>query len=249
MCNQLLVVVLFTSFACSANSQCSTFSKNTHYDETDHELLDCWILFRKFQENFVEQSTNLYNLSQVFFPASRIPPLIVKVNYNVQVEIICDNDFCINQAQCLELGWTSKSLYNNFDGEIINQIPLQVPYLVLHLLECLSRLGDQPYVDDFLWAGGWRKLPEVHLTLNVSMQGLDVTLHEYDNFTTPLSRRNWSLSKCPSNETINHALEELNQWVSCECYVCIVSYQLQGMCMHPLLYNYDFHVSYHTVFL
>ena len=205
MRNQLLVVVLLISYASSADSQCSTFSKNTTYNKS--ELFDCWILFRKFQDNFVKQSYNLYNLSQIFFPASRISPLIVSVSYNVQLDI-CD---WINHTKVL--GWTSKSLYSNFDGEKINKIPLQVPYLVLHLLECLSELENQPYVDDFLWAGGWRKLPEVHLTLNVSMQNLTVTLHEYDGFNW--SRHNWSLSKCPSDETINHALEELNQWVSC----------------------------------
>ena len=107
-------------------------------------------------------------------------------------------------------------MYNNFDGDKINQIPLQLPYLVLHLLECHSGLEKQPYVDDFLWAGGQRKLPEVYLTLDVSMQSLNVTLLEYDNFNYSLSRYNQSLSKCPSNETIKNALVELNQWVSLE---------------------------------
>ena len=206
MRNQLLVVVLLISYVSSANSQCSTFSKNTTYD--DCESFDCWILFRKFQDSFVKQSNNLYNLSQIFFPASRISPLIVSVSYNVQLDI-CDD--WINQTRVL--GWTSKSLYNNFDGDKINQIPLQVPYLVLHLLEHLSGLENQPYVDNFLWAGGWRKLPEVYLTLKVSMQNLTVTLHEYDGFNW--SRHNWSLCKCPSDETIDYALEDLNQWVSC----------------------------------
>ena len=215
MRNQLvLVVVLLISFASSANSQCSTLLKNTRYDKNE-TFRDCLILFRKFQQNFVEQSNNLYNLSQVLFPTSRIPPVIVSVSYNVHICGIC----MINLIQ--GLGWTSKSLYNNFDGEIINQIPLQVPYLVLHLLERLSRLKNQPYVDDFLWAGGRRKLPVVYLTLNVSIQSLNVTLFDYNNFNYPLRRHNQTLSKCPSNETIKHALGELNQWVSPKHYLCI----------------------------
>ena len=220
MCNQLLVaLVLLISFTSSANSLCSTLLKNTRYDK--NEVSDCWILFQKFQEDLVEQSENLYNLSQILFPTSRIPPVIVSVSYNVH---IC-GCYMLNHTQ--GLGWTSKSLYNNFDGEIINQIPLQVPYLVLHLLECLSGLEDQPYVDDFLWAGGQRKLPEVHLTLNVSiLQNLTVTLLKYNNFNSSLSSYNQSLSKCPSNETIKHALEELNQWVSLQCYLCILYYGL-----------------------
>ena len=194
MHNQLLVVVLLIAFESSAaNSLCAI---KTCYDET--ETSNCWILFQIFKENLVNQSSNLNNLNQIFFPTSRIPPVIVNVTYNVQIHV-CG----INHKQVL--GWTSKSLYNNFDGEIINQIPLQVPYLVLILLECLSGLERQPYVDDFLWAGGQRKLPEVHITLNVSIhQSLEFTLLEYDNFN------------CPSNETIKHALTVLNQWVSLE---------------------------------
>ena len=209
MSNQLLVVVLLISFASSAISLCSTL-KNTR-----NETSDCLTLFHIFRETFVKQRNNLYNLSQILFPTSRIPPVIVNVSYNVQMET-CE----INQTQVL--GWTSKSLYNNFDGEIINQIPLQVPYLVLHLLECLSGLGIQPYVDDFLWAGGRRKLPVVYLTLDVSMQGLTVTLLKYDDFNTSLGTHNQTLNKCPSNEIIKRALEELNQWVSPERYLCIV---------------------------
>ena len=220
--NQMLVVVLLISFVSSAHSKCSTFLKNTtHYDENEFD--DCWILFRKFQEKFLEQSKNLYNLSQIFFPAFRISPLIVNVSYNVQMDIHDDYyecDYKINQTQWL--GWTSKSLYNNFYGQI-NQIPLQVPYLVLHLLECWSGLENQPYVDDFLWAGGWRKLPEVYLTLKVNILSLNVSLYEYDNFNNlSWSLHNSSLTKCPSHETIDHALEELNQWVSCEHYIFAV---------------------------
>ena len=214
MSNQLLVVVLLISFASSAISLCSTLT-NTCNDENE-TFSDCLTLFQIFQENLVKQRNNLYNLSQILFPTSRIPPVIVNVSYNVQMET-CE----INQTQVL--GWTSKSLYNNFDGEIINQIPLQVPYLVLHLLECWSGLENQPYVDDFLWAGGWRKLPEVYLTLKVNILSLNVSLYEYDNFNNlSWSLHNSSLTKCPSHETINHALEELNQWVSCEHYIFAV---------------------------
>ena len=209
MYSQLLIILLI-SFVSSANSRCSTrtFVENTsHYDD-DYD--DCWILYRKFQESFVEQhNNNLYTLSQIFFPTSGIPPQIVKVNYNIQLEIKyeCNLSFWMNQKRVF--GWTSKSLYSNFDGDTINKIPLQVPYLVLHWLECHSGLEKQLYVDNFLWAGGQRKLPEVYLTLNVSMQNLSVSLYAYEN-----SRSYWYLSECPSNETINSALVELNQWVS-----------------------------------
>ena len=207
MHSQLLIVLLIT-FVSSTNSQCSKFVENTR------NYNNCWILFRKFRESFVEQhNNNLYKLNQIFFPTSRIPPQIVKVNYSIQLvmEYECDLSFWRNQTRAF--GWTSKSLYNNFDGDSINQIPLQVPYLVLHLLECKSGLENQPYVDNFLWAGGQRKLPEVNLTLDVYMLSLNVSLYAYEEFTN-FSWTYWPMHECPSNETINCALVELNQWVS-----------------------------------
>ena len=80
MHNQLLVVIILISFTNSANSQCAI---NTRYDETENS--ECWILFRKFKKNLVGQSTNLNNLNHIFFPTSRIHPVIVSVSYNVQM--------------------------------------------------------------------------------------------------------------------------------------------------------------------
>ena len=108
------------------------------------------------------------------------------------------------------LGWSSNSLYKHFDSAIINHIPLQVPYLVLNVLEQKSKLDDEPYVDDFLWAGGLQKMPEVNLSLNVYIQNLTFNSTEYRPWSDYFY---YTLSDCPSDKIVISALEELNQWV------------------------------------
>ena len=77
-------------------------------------------------------------------------------------------------------------------------------------MEQKSKLDDEPYVDDFLWAGGLQKMPEVDLSLNVYIQNLTFNSTEYRPWSDYFY---YTLSDCPSDKIVISALEELNQWV------------------------------------
>ena len=209
-----LILVVITNSA--ANSQCSTLLNNSNSSVLDFE--DCGILLKAFEEALVDQYSNLFWLDQVFNPPSQISPSIVKVSYTINLTIHddADSDCSLKLMNWTDktavLGWTSKSLYKNFDRTFINQVPLQVPYLVLTLLETFSKLKYEPYVNDFLWAGGEKRMPEVDLTLNkFNIRNLSVNLTEYQPFNYQYI---YTLHDCPSDKIVSCALKELNQWVS-----------------------------------
>ena len=184
----------------------------THVRSSHHQIFcdvfrpekyDCLTLFEAFLDGIFRQRDNLFRLDFVFNPASRISPVLVRAVYNIKLTGIddCTEDF----TRKVVLGWTSQSLYRYFHAAVINQVRLQLPYVILQMLEHI--LEEEPFVDDYLWIGSDKlKLPEVHLSINV-------------NF----SDGRYTLSECPSNENIQKALGEITHWVrinlrmSCSC--------------------------------
>ena len=179
---------------------------------------DCGKLGKVFESALLYQYNNLFQLDRVFNPPSKIYPLIVKVNYSIDLTMHDPDSGCSkfnwpNTTEVLVLHWTSKSLYKNFGSTVINQIPLQAPYLVLYYLEHFSNLESEPYVDDFLWAGEEARIPEVNLNLSkidINIQNLNENIRGYQH----MYHHTLGLSRCPSDKIVRCALEELNQWVS-----------------------------------
>ena len=155
---------------------------------------NCLTLFEAFQDAIFRQHDNLFRLDLVFNPPSGISPALVRAVYNIKLTGIdnCTKD--LNQT--VVLGWTSQSLYRYFHAAVINQVRLQLPYVILEILE-KHGLEEEPFVDDYLWIGSDKlKLPEVHLSINV-------------NFSDGL----YTLSECPSKENVQKALGEITHWV------------------------------------
>ena len=171
---------------------------------------DCLTLFEAFRDGIFRQRDNLFRLDLVFNPASGITPVLVRAVYNMNLTGI---DECTEVNQTVVLGWTSQSLYRYFHAAVINEVRLQLPYAVLQLLEhYMHSLEGEPFVEDYLWIGSDEsKLPEVRLSINADFS----------------DGRYTSLSKCPSNETLQKALGEITHWVRiyfacCALYVYIV---------------------------
>ena len=224
MCWLLVRSVALLVFFVSALTHVSS---DHHYqifcNTSQPEKYDCLTLFKAFRDGIFRQRDNLFRLDLVFNPPSGITPVLVRAVYNINLTGIdhCTED--INQT--VVLGWTSQSLYRYFHAAIINEVRLQLPYAVLQLLEYfMHSLEDEPFVDDYLWIGLDKALPEVRLSINVDF-----------------SNGGYTLSECLSNESIQKALGEITHWVRinlhvvfCRLYmlllyqVCIVFLQLRA---------------------
>ena len=155
---------------------------------------DCLTLFEAFRDGIFHQHVNLFRLDLVFNPPSGISPVLVRAVYNINLTGIDDCTEDMNQT--VVLGWTSQSLYRYFHAAVINQVRLQLPYVILEILERHS-LEEEPFVDGYLWiASDKLKLPEVHLSINV-------------DFSDGL----YTLSECPTYQNITKALGEITHWV------------------------------------
>ena len=164
---------------------------------------DCLTLFEAFRDGIFRQRDNLFRLDFVFNTPSGITPVLVRAVYNMNLTGI---DGCTDFTGTVVLGWTSQSLYRYFHAAVINEVHLQLPYVILEILEKHS-LEEEPFVDEYLWIGSDKlKLPEVHLSINV-------------NFSDGL----YTLSECPGNVNVKKALGEITHWVRINfCMLCSV---------------------------
>ena len=192
----LSFLIVFTIISC-AQSQCNI---SEPYQE-------CAALYEIFRDALYNTSTdNLFLLQSIFYPASRITPVLVKVIYNLSIVDSCKeikSTSCLNNepASCSNdgfytFGWTSREIFSIFHPAVINQLRFQLPFWLLQISEDVPFLTNSYNLEALLWEG-ITELSSVNLSLNVELT--------MDNFAC----------QCyPSEKLIQQALGELNQWVS-----------------------------------
>ena len=191
----LLIALLFT--VNGVQSQCNI---NEPYK-------DCAALYRTFQDVLFANSSNndnLFILQSVFYPATQITPVLVKVIYKLNhlpmdscpgsgMNCPSEQPTSCNEDDFYTFGWTSREIYRIFHPSVINRLRFQLPFWLLQISEDIHFLTEEFDVDALLW-DGTSDLPSINITLDVNLS---------------------SDCKCPPKKLlIKQALGELTQWVS-----------------------------------
>ena len=190
-------LVVFIIVRC-AQSQCNI--------SEPYQLQECVSLYEIFRSAlYSTNNNNIFLLQSVYYPITRITPVLAKVNYNLSFFDSCKSDDCPTNpphiSPCFKdglytFGWTSKEIFSVFHPGVINQLRFQLPFWILQIADDVSYLTDDFDIKAYLW-DGIEELPSLTLRLDVNLSS--------DNFACECH---------PSGQLIEQALGELNQWVS-----------------------------------
>ena len=188
-------LVIISIIVSCAQSQCNI---SEPYQE-------CAALYKIFQNTLFNSTSNdnLFLLQSIFYPSTRITPVLVKVAYKLNMNSFeslqstacpsSKSSVCFRD-ESYTFGWTSREIYRIFHPAIINQLRFQLPFWLLQISESIHFLTDDYDLEALLWDGA-QNLPSVNLTLDVDLTNYNFACH-------------------PTVQQIEEALGELNQWVS-----------------------------------
>ena len=110
----------------------------------------------------------------------------IAINFNDAL-----NNITYNNEELITYGWTSSGVYTLFHPGVLNRMQLQLPYILLNLIQKVATQStDGPEADSFLWDGSYC-LPTLRLNLHIT-----------------------SLSCIPSQELFEAVLQQLTSRVS-----------------------------------
>ena len=151
-------------------------------------------------------------MRNAFFYSPTANPVLLRVEYNITYDANVTRSredvnaavmseilpFCENNSTAINFndslityGWTSSGVYTLFHPGVLNRMQLQLPYILLNLIQKVATQStDGPEADSFLWDGSYC-LPTLRLNLHIT-----------------------SLSCIPSQELFEAVLQQLTSRVS-----------------------------------
>lgn len=183
-------------FITNAEAQCS--STTSHKKEVDGECVE---LFLKLQTALLVEKENRFVLPEIFYPESRVQPILIKVNYTVHFLDNNETNCTVENGTSFTFGWSQRSVYTYFHVAVINQLRHQLPFWVMGFLSPL--LSTEPSLDALMWTG-------------TKSQNLSFLL------------LNLKLDKCYQQENISQALYSVTEYVSLKLLYMSYAHEIIG---------------------
>lgn len=153
--------------------------------------LHCSDLTQDIVESLFQDRGNVFRMQNAFFYSPTADPVLLRIVYNFTFSenitswnsnaenstkiSYCSYDpesekssIALNGTYNIIHGWTSSGVFTVFHPGVLNLMQLQLPYILLNLIQLVSRqTTDGPEADSFLWDGSYN-LPTLHLNLHIS---------------------------------------------------------------------------------
>lgn len=164
------------------------------YNATDTRANQCYELIRSMEDSLLQDKGNILRLQNAFFYSPTANPVLLKVDYIVTfnevftmwtsgespgINASSESMYCnqpdphnttiidLNET-LISRGWTSSGVYTLFHPGVLNLMQLQLPYILLNLIQSSTvQSTDGPEADSFLWDGSF-ELPTLRLNLHIS---------------------------------------------------------------------------------